>query len=34
MQLYADMLVALQVVERLSDETVRRTLKKMRSNPG
>lgn len=34
MQLYADKLVELQVVESISDETVRRTLKKMRSNPG
>ena len=34
MQLYADTLVELQVVESLSDETVRRTLKKMPSNPG
>jgi Homeodomain-like domain len=34
MQLYADTLVELQVVERISDETVRRTLKKMPSNPG
>jgi hypothetical protein len=29
MQLYADKLVQLQVVESISDETVRRTLKKM-----
>jgi Homeodomain-like domain len=34
MQLYADKLVDLQVVESISDETVRRTLKKMRSNLG
>jgi hypothetical protein len=34
MQLYADKLVELQVVESISDETVRRTLKKMPSNPG
>ena len=34
MQLYADKLVELQVVESLSDETVRRTLKKMHANPG
>jgi hypothetical protein len=34
MQLYADKLVELQVVESLSDETVRRTLKKMNVNPG
>jgi hypothetical protein len=34
MQLYADKLVELQVVESISDETVRRTLKKMNSNPG
>ncbi len=34
MQLYANKLVQLQVVESISDETVRRTLKKMSSNPG
>ena len=34
MQLYADKLVELQVVESISDETVRRTRKKMPSNPG
>jgi hypothetical protein len=34
MHLYADTLVALQVVESLSEETVRRTLKKMRATPG
>lgn len=34
MQLLADRLVALGVVERISDETVRRTLKKTTSNPG
>jgi transposase len=34
MQLLADKLVELQVVEAISDETVRRTLKKTRSNPG
>ena len=34
MQLYADKLVELQVVASISDETVRRTLKKMHSNPG
>jgi hypothetical protein len=34
MQLLADRLVALDVVERISDETVRRTLKKTTSNPG
>ena len=34
MQLYADKLVELQVVESISDETVRRTLKKMHFNPG
>jgi putative transposase len=30
----ADTLVAVQVVEAISDETVRRTLKKTRSNRG
>jgi len=30
----ADRLVALQVVDTISDETVRRTLKKTRSSPG
>lgn len=34
MQLLADRLVELGVVEAISDETVRRTLKKTRSNPG
>lgn len=35
MQLLADRLVELQIVEQpISDETVRRTLKKMNSNPG
>ena len=34
MQLLADRLVTLQLVETLSDETVRRTLKKMNSSPG
>ena len=34
MQLFADKLVELQVVERLSAETVRRTLKKMNLNRG
>ena len=34
MQLLADRLVAVQVVEAISDETVRRTLKKTRSNRG
>jgi transposase len=34
MQLLADRLVALGVVDRISDETVRRTLKKTSSNPG
>jgi putative transposase len=34
MQLLADTLVAVQVVEAISDETVRRTLKKTRSNRG
>lgn len=34
MQLLADRLVALGVVGRISDETVRRTLKKTTSNPG
>jgi transposase len=34
MQLLADKLVELQVVEAISDETVRRVLKKTRSNPG
>jgi transposase len=34
MQLLADQLVELQIVEAISDETVRRTLKKTRSNPG
>jgi transposase len=34
MQLLADTLVAVQVVETISDETVRRTLKKTRSNRG
>jgi hypothetical protein len=35
MQLLADKLVELQVIETpISDETVRRTLKKMNLNPG
>jgi len=34
MQLLADKLVELEVVEAVSDETVRRTLKKTRSSPG
>ena len=34
MQLLADRLVTLGVVDRISDETVRRTLKKTRSNRG
>src|SRR5512135_1996242 len=34
MQLLADQLVALEVVESISDETVRRTLQKTRSSPG
>ncbi len=34
MQLLADRLVELQIVESISDETVRRTLKKGRSNRG
>jgi putative transposase len=34
MQLLADRLVALGVVDRISDETVRRTLKKTTSSPG
>lgn len=34
MQLLADRLVTLGVVERISDETVRRTLKKTMSSPG
>jgi transposase len=34
MQLLADKIVELEVVESISDETVRRTLQKTRSNPG
>jgi transposase len=34
MQLLADRLVALQVVDAISDETIRRTLKKTRSSRG
>jgi len=34
MQLLADKLVELQVVERISDETVRKALKKSASSPG
>ena len=34
MRLLADKLVELEVVESISDETVRRTLKKTRSSPG
>lgn len=34
LQLYADKLIELQVVERISRDTVGRTLKKMNSSPG
>ena len=34
MQLLADQLVTLEIVERISDETVRQTLKKMNLSPG
>jgi len=34
LQLLADRLIELAVVDRISDETVRRTLKKMSSSPG
>jgi hypothetical protein len=34
LKLLADRLVELEVVESVSDETVRRTLKKTRSSPG
>jgi transposase len=34
MQMLADKLVELEIVETVSDETVRTTLKKMNSNPG
>lgn len=34
MQMLADRLVEVNLVDQLSDETVRRTLKKMTSNPG
>jgi hypothetical protein len=34
MQLLADKLVELKIIDRISDETVRNTLKKMNSNPG
>jgi transposase len=34
MQLLADRLVELKIVDSISDETVRRTLKRGRSNPG
>lgn len=34
MQLLADKLVSLEIVERISDETVRKTLKKTNSSPG
>jgi hypothetical protein len=34
MQLLADELVALKLVDTISDETVRRTLKKMKLNLG
>ena len=34
LQLLADQLVALEVVDTISDETVRRTLKNTRSSPG
>lgn len=34
MQLLADKCIELNLVEDISDETIRRTLKKMKSNPG
>lgn len=34
MQMLADKLIELEIVETVSDETVRTTLKKMNSNPG
>ena len=34
MQLLADKLVSLEIVDRISDETVRQALKKMNSSPG
>lgn len=34
MQLLADRLVELEIIDSISDETVRRTLKKTRSSPG
>ena len=34
MQLLADKLVSLEIVDRISDETVRQVLKKMNSSPG
>jgi hypothetical protein len=34
MQLLADAMVRLEVIDTLSDETVRRTLKKTTSSPG
>jgi hypothetical protein len=34
MQLLADKLISLEVVDSISDETVRRTVKKTRSNQG
>ena len=34
MQMLADKLIELEIVETISDETVRTTLKKMNSNPG
>jgi hypothetical protein len=34
MQLLADRLVELELVDSISDETVRRTLKKTKSSPG
>lgn len=34
MQMLADKLIELEIVETVSDETVRMTLKKMNSNPG
>jgi hypothetical protein len=34
MQMLADKLVELKIVDEISDETVRKTLKKTNSNPG
>ena len=34
MQMLADKLIELEIIETISDETVRTTLKKMNSNPG